>query len=276
MANPPPLATSLPPPPTIPAVDPSGVLNPSWYTLLFALWARTGGSIANISPLLDTLSQLPGSLVFRGISAWTALAAGTRFQVLREGESFPEWDFLDGNSFGAQQANEFFISQEAGVGVPTFRKGVTADFVSVAGQFPGIATNAAPATGNVGEYIFSEIVSGAALAFVSGTARDITSIDLSAGDWDAWATLSTAPATGATQTSISAWINTVSATDPNPPNFGAYSQVQTALTASAGQSLPVGQIRLLLAAPTTVYLSATAVFGGAVSGYGFLGARRRR
>lgn len=277
MANSPPLSTGLPPPPNVPAVDNAGVLNPSWYTLLYTLWARLGGANGSLSPLLDLIVATPGALIVRGVSIWQGLAAGARYRVLRMGVSQPEWDLLDGNSFGAVNENLFFASPAATAsGIPSFRQVATADFAPVAGQFPGVNTAEDALAGNVGEYLASQVNVGAAIVLANGTPADIASISLPAGDWDAWANLSTAPTAGAAQTSISGWISATSATDPNPPNSGAYAQIQTAFATSGRQTLAVGQTRFSLATTTTIHLSATVAFTGAVSGYGFLGARRRR
>ncbi len=107
-------------------------------------------------------------------------------------------------------------------------------------------------------------------AFLTTTqAIDITGLSLAAGDWDVWANL----ATDAAITTAKGWISLVSATDPSPPNQGAYASwgAQTLAT-------PIGMMRVKVpAGPNqTVYLSMLPTFAGSVNGLGFLGARRPR
>jgi hypothetical protein len=99
---------------------------------------------------------------------------------------------------------------------------------------------------------------------------------LGAGDWDVWASFGT-QASGASQTLISSWINSVSVTDPGSPNGGAYLSRGIAAGESTNQFAPVGMMQLSLAAGTQMFLSAKVAFtGGTVGGIGFIGARRRR
>src|SRR5580693_8105074 len=51
------------------------------------------------------------------------------------------------------------------------------------GQLPGIASNTAAAAGNIGEYITSSVASpGGAIS--NNVAANITSVSITAGDWD--------------------------------------------------------------------------------------------
>lgn len=107
----------------------------------------------------------------------------------------------------------------------------------------------------------------------------MTSINLTAGDWDVWANVGTAPAGGTTTSIIRAWINTASATDPGAPNAGAYVLEQQAIGAGLGQVMPVGMTRITVPAgpAQAVYLSAQVTFAVPTLGaYGSLQARRAR
>lgn len=147
---------------------------------------------------------------------------------------------------------------------------------STNGQVPGTTTNDDAAAGCVGEYISSNIVNGSGPnAVTSGNVYDITSISLTAGDWNVWATAGVA-ATG-TPSLLYSTINTVSATIAALPNTGAGLLDNVAGIAGGGLVLPVGMQRKSLAATTTIYLCARTDFIGGVSQlYGFLGARRAR
>jgi len=148
----------------------------------------------------------------------------------------------------------------------------------VSSSIIGTTTNNNAAAGIVGEYISSTVLVGSAVTFGTGSAGNVTSISLTAGDWDVWGTIAFLinPATNTTY--LSGWINTTSATQPTSPGNGALSVFQIPwTTGSSGQIFPVGQTRLSLASTTTVYLSGVAVFStNSLAGYGFIGARRVR
>ena len=234
--------------PSAPIVDTkTGILTPVWQTFLLSILNRTGG-INVTQNANDVLSIGPNGL--------------------------PQWGTLSATG------NEIYAGPADGQpGNATFRALVTADLDGVAGQFPGTTTNDNAAADNVGEYISSEIDSGAAVALSNATAADITSIVLTPGDWDAWGAVTTDPAASTTQSDIKAWINTQSATDPTPPNAGAYVELQTTIAAGLSQTLPTGSMRITVAegGNQTVYLSTKTTFAiSTLSAYGFLGARRRR
>lgn len=127
--------------------------------------------------------------------------------------------------------------------------------------------------GSVGEYVSSTVLSGAAVSLTSTNAANITSIALTAGDWDIWGSAVYNFSVGASQ--IQAWISTTSATPPTSPNNGAY-VTEIGGTYNTGSTLVAGRMRLNISSTTTVYLSAFSGFAGTGSAYGFIGARRVR
>ena len=264
--------TGLPGNLATPVVDKNtGLATPIWLNFFLSLWTRTGGATGTPTLILDSFSSVPGSTLYRGLATWLGLAPGAQYKVLRMGAAFPEWDTLDGNSFGAQAAGSFFAGPTAGANaIPTFKNPL--------GAFPGTNTNDNAVAGNIGEYVFSQVASGAAVVLSSGVAADITSIPLTAGDWDVWGNVASAPAGSSTTSVIRGWINTASATDPGQPNAGAYCLQQGAIAAGLGQVLPTGATRISLGAGGgTVYLSTKITFATSTMGaYGFLGARRAR
>ena len=142
----------------------------------------------------------------------------------------------------------------------------------------GTTTNNNANAGSVGEYISSTVLVGSAVSLTSGVAANITSISLTAGDWDVWGNAWFNPDGSYNSATVGGWISTTSATLPTPPNNGAETFVTSQIVAASGQfGFSVGQMRLSLAATTTVYLSAYSGFSaGTVSAYGFIGARRVR
>jgi hypothetical protein len=148
-----------------------------------------------------------------------------------------------------------------------------------AGQYPGTTTNDNASAGNVGEYIFStQVGGGSAIVLSSGVAANITSISLTAGDWDVSANMRFSG--GATTTvnavigSISATTNTLDETDMRSANqiyAGGTPFLYTNITN------PIGPARFSLAGTTTVYLVGYCVFAvAACDGWGTIRARRVR
>ncbi len=130
----------------------------------------------------------------------------------------------------------------------------------------GTSTNNNAATGYVGEVITS--TSGSTSLAVSTTVYNLTSISLTAGDYDIYANQQYS-AGGATATYWAGSISTTSAT-----NSSQFFQI-TPGTSNWGASVPYQ--RLSLSGTTTVYLVSTAGWvGTAPSAQGTITARRRR
>lgn len=143
----------------------------------------------------------------------------------------------------------------------------------------GTGTNNNAASGQIGEIVYSNVVSGSAIALTSGIAANITSISLTAGDWDLSAVGCTNVGGSTTTSAYNFWINTVSASFPASntnltPIVGA-----NAIPTNTGQvfnvALPAG--RISLPSTTTLYFSVQATFAAStLSAYGWVMARRAR
>lgn len=139
------------------------------------------------------------------------------------------------------------------------------------------ATNNNASAGQVGEYISSTVLIGSAVSLTNNTAANITSISLTAGDWDVCGTISDNPAGSTVSQYTAGWISTTSATQPTIPNSGAFFSFSATRSAGLAMTASVGTTRLSLATTTTVYLSVIAGFTTSTeSAYGFIGARRAR
>lgn len=122
-------------------------------------------------------------------------------------------------------------------------------------------TNDNAASGYVGEFISSVIASGSAVTATSNASSNITSISLTAGDWDVSGNANLVTG-GTTPTIFGQWISTTSATIPDQSLYSAATSTAT-LSAGTGGATPYK--RLSLATTTTVYLSC---YLGNVSGNG--------
>jgi hypothetical protein len=149
------------------------------------------------------------------------------------------------------------------------------------GQLPATATNDSAAAGKVGEYIESVIASGSAVSLVTATAKTVTSISLTAGDWDVSANCgftggATTQVTYMTA-SVSTTTNTLDQTNGRQNNI--YSNAAAVFNATAGglPALPIQSLRFSLSATTTIYLVAQTSFTtSTASAFGLLRARRVR
>jgi hypothetical protein len=169
-----------------------------------------------------------------------------------------------------------FLTDETGTGAAVFATSpaiTTPDIVGVAA-----ATNAN--AGSVGEYVESNIASGSAIAAgATGVAKTLTSISLTAGDWDVsgvvqWIPLSTT-VMSAYAGSISTTTNTLDITN------GRWSSMvlQTGVTGAGNTdgSSAIIPCRFSLASTTTIYLVGRATYTTAgLNMYGILRARRVR
>jgi hypothetical protein len=142
------------------------------------------------------------------------------------------------------------------------------------GGIQGVTDASDAGAGNVGEIVTSLAAIGSLLSLTTNTAGNITSISLTAGDWDVEGNANFTETT-ATASARTAGINTVSATLPTDGtecNCG----VQSTLT-SEKNSIALPRKRISLAGTTTVYLVAFATFSaGTVGVYGAITARRVR
>ena len=142
----------------------------------------------------------------------------------------------------------------------------------------GTGTNDAATTGNIGEFVSSVIAVGSAVALTTATPANVTSISLTAGDWDVWGALGITGNVATTLASVQGSLSLTSATLLTVP--GAYSAdvpVAAALATLTQLHYPIAGTRLSIAATTTVYLVAQVAFAvNTCSAFGIIQARRVR
>jgi len=184
----------------------------------------------------------------------------------------------------ATSVNKVAITAPATGATLTISDGATLTITSStsigAGQYTGTSTNDSAAAGLLGEYVVSTIASGSAVSLTNNTDANVTSISLTAGDWDVRGLVTftgggTTNVTGA----LIGGINTTSATLPTPgPGYSNVFALSTGTFASDGAiTAQIVPMRLSLNATTTVYLIARAVFTTSTcSAYGSISARRVR
>lgn len=142
-----------------------------------------------------------------------------------------------------------------------------------AGQLVGEPSTGSASAGNIGEFI-SQSVTG--VSVTSGTIKDITSVSLTAGDWDCNGTMVFNYGAG-TPTASEAWISTTSVTRPTSPGNGAWFQYINGSTISTQDAIPTGTGRFSLSGTTTVFLTGFATIASTtITADAFLRCRRAR
>lgn len=145
------------------------------------------------------------------------------------------------------------------------------------GGFVGTATNDNAAVGLIGESV-SSTVAALATGLTSGAPLNVTSISLTAGDWDVWGSLIFSGVAATTSFTVTqGGVSSVSATLP-ATNLQTFFTTAAFVPATATyQAYTLPPQRLSLAGTTTIYLVAQATFTASTAGAGgVLSARRRR
>ena len=154
-----------------------------------------------------------------------------------------------------------------------------AQYTSAGSILIGTNKNDSAASGYIGEYISSTVTYASPVTITStNISQDITSISLTAGDWDVWGSVGTVSAGTTTTSSAGGWTSTTSATQPSYPNNGSMFSLD-GITAGGSHNIlmPTGVQRISIASTTTVYLSAFVSFAvSTMQACGFIGARRVR
>jgi hypothetical protein len=139
----------------------------------------------------------------------------------------------------------------------------------------GVTDNSQAAAGDVGEV--QSFVNAGTASVGSGASQNITSLPLTAGDWDVFAEAWGAMGSAVTMTNFTVGLSMTSAFIPTAPSMSA-SRAQVTGPAVGSPVLPLRPLRVNLSAPGTVYLGVGATFTGAtaITCGGVIWARRAR
>ncbi len=141
----------------------------------------------------------------------------------------------------------------------------------------GTTTNDNAAVGHVGEFVSSEVAQGSAVSLTTATATNITSISLTAGDWDVWGNVLFIPANTTVMSSGYGSIGASSATIGATVYRGSLSATSFTGDGSKTPSVTPGQIRISISSTTTIYLVAYSDFITSTNAaFGYIYARRVR
>lgn len=221
----------------------------------------TGGPTPTLNATGSGDVNGPGS----SVDGTIALFDGTGGDSLREATGSGIVKAVSGvyNTISIPSDADQFLN---GAASPAYQKPTT--------RITGTATNNNATAGDIGEVISGQLSSGAPTSLSNGTAKNVTSMSLTAGDWDVTGVVDYVLA-GTTSTKFQAGSSSTSAT------FGAQDTsvnvplILTTVTDTYSQIIPT--TRFSLASTTTVYLVAQATFSaGTVDAYGTIRARRMR
>lgn len=140
----------------------------------------------------------------------------------------------------------------------------------------GTTTNNNANAGSVGEYLESTVVEASAISLTSATAANVTSITLTAGDWDVFGLVNVRNSGTAGTQHIGA-VNTTSATLPGADSFKMVGLPFSEAASSGFCGIVIPMTRYLVSGTTTVYLIAYVSFpSGTETAWGKIYARRVR
>ena len=169
------------------------------------------------------------------------------------------------------------ISNAGAVTIPG-TLGVTGTFTP--GQTTGIVgttTNNNAQAGSVGEYVSSTVSSGSPVSMVNSTTVNVTSISLTAGDWDVSGSVAFSQPGATNVTNLVAAVNSSSATLPNADERSVAYIAAAGIVVQQEPSLKIISTRYSLSGTTTIYLVAYTNFSiSTLSAYGRISARRVR
>lgn len=252
-------------------LNPIQLLNPAGSTTgqaIVSTGSTTPPAWANVTA--GSLTPVSGNTVIANTTGFTA--SPTAFAMPSCSASGNNLQYTSGAGFSCATGYAQLAS-------PTFTGTVITSALTATGAITpsqtagivGTTANNNASAGSVGEYVTA---TGTSVSLASATPTNITSISLTAGDWDVWGNVQFAPGSGASFTAIVAGINTTSSMMPSVP---LSSVINAAFNSQTGQAMPAPMQRILVSSTTTVYLVAQGTFsGGTTSANGILQARRRR
>jgi hypothetical protein len=187
-----------------------------------------------------------------------------------------ELNYVDGVTSAIQTQLDSKATSGANSNI-TSLTGVTAINRTGGTSITGTNTNSNASAGHVGEYIESSILIGSAISLTTNVASNVTSISLTAGDWDVSGIVrihSNSDSTSFTQGLGS--IGSTSAT-VEVVNVNMSTPAVVVLSGVNYCGLGVPTTRISLASTTTIYLVARATFTvSTAQAYGNITARRIR
>lgn len=218
----------------------------------------------------------------------TAGASNKNYHYRAESSDLSQWEYGTGTytSSSVTLTRSPILNSAGGSSTINFTTAPQVAFVflsedfNATGQIPGTNTNDSATSGNIGEIVTSTLTSSLAVTLTSGATSNVTSVPLSAGDWDVSGMVNTAIGGGGCQIlGILIGVSTTSALQPDP-NTGAYFLSQITVAAGGNMAANVGPRQISLSSSASIYLTTLVNFSTAgtnsCGAYGNIRARRMR
>jgi hypothetical protein len=247
----------------------------------------TVGQVTNAASVLNALSQFAATTSAQ-LATVISDETGSGALVFASSPALagaPTAPTAATNTNTTQIASTAFVEGEianppaAGFGSGTARP-VAATTISATGAITpsqtngivGTTTNNSVNAGGVGEHVAA---TSGSTGITSATATNITSISLTAGDWDVSGNTYYLAGSGDTITAVLGGVSSMSASLPAVPLYTQFGNIS--VTAGGAITTIAPEQRFSLSATTTVYLVGFAVHsGGTATTQGFIRARRVR
>lgn len=176
---------------------------------------------------------------------------------------------------GSSGTTKMTLAGAATVRVDLVNEGILDLFRS----FTGTATNDSAAAGKVGEYVTAALASASAVSLTTNVAANVTSISLTAGDWEVYAQIDFLPAATTTVTALLAGITDTTAVIPASAadSRGLVIHRCASFTPVSPIAYPVNTCRISINSTTSIFLNAQATFAtSTMKAFGYISARRMR
>lgn len=236
----------------------------------------TGNFVGATSPTLITpnIGAATATSIQTASGAFILGTSGTKvLEFLSQSGSQVNYTYISGSNTGVLPVIGV-AGTDTNVSMQLAAQGTGGIFIK------GTGTSDNASAGYVGEFVTATLGIGSAVSLTTNVVANVTTLSLTAGDWDVWGEVWYGGGSTTNYTLCTAAINVTSATLTAAPN-ATYPQVQQTPSGNIGASgapvVPTSISRISVASTTTVYLLAFAVFTvSTLAAYGVIRARRVR
>lgn len=267
-----------------PTVGGTGLTTYTLGDIVYASAANTLAKLAGNTTTTKKFLRQTGDGALSAAPAWDTLVVGDlpTVSVAKGGTGITSYN--TGEMLYTSAATTFARLALGGGGTFMKSTGSAPSWATLtSGDVTCSATNDSGAAGFLGELISSTVTSGSALSLSTGTAANLTSISLTAGDWDVSVSAAFNTAATTTLTQLTAAAATTSATLPASPGYPASNENRSQhnfasfTPGTTAHSVVVPTYRVSLSATTTIYLVVRGAFAAStLTAQGYIQARRVR
>ncbi|KYK44774.1 hypothetical protein A1D31_35720 [Bradyrhizobium liaoningense] len=214
--------------------------------------AYTNGARVRASSAANTSNWM------EGLAAYSGTTLTINVDKTNGSGTLADWNFnVVGEPGAGDLSSANNLSDLADPATARGNLGLTESIVTATiGHLPGIASNTAASTGEVGEVISASGTSG---TLTSSTVAALGSISLTAGDWDISATIQFNAQGGTTSTDYNGAISTTSASLTPYGTSIAFTQ-RVPASADHSENFAIPPVQALINATTSFFLNARSVF----------------